>query len=279
MNRLVVSLAVVVGLFIPLHPEVASAKGKPLPGGAAVSPVSARNCSALLPKGWSLTSDDRSQAADGYSPNRRNWVGYGMWGVNSAMQPYWQVYGVDPDFYSPVPELQAMATLRMVAKDLKYDTTFTTVGPAVSQGMYKAVKVMSRNAVGIMVWADQPYPGDGVSFTYIAAFRATLAPKGTSDNELLRQMRNALSIQCTTQLRASPEPFSPSSSIKKPKKAGRSDQYNSQLDSFWAHDPATGQTYSLTNSDLVTTGCGTGNTVAVKVVGNSCIELVPGRSD
>ena len=279
MRRFLVPLVGASVLLVAAPSSLATAKSNPLPDSAAVSKTTSGACSALLPKGWSFSADARSQAADGYSPNRRSWVGWGMWAVNSAMQPYWQVYGVDPDFYSPVPELQAMATLRMVAKDLQYSTDFTKVGPSVSQGMYKAAKVKSRNAVGILVWADQPYPGDGVTFTYIDAVRATLAPKGTSDNDLLRQMRNALSIQCTTQLRASPEPFSPSSSIKKPKKAGRSDQYNSQLDSFWAHDPATGQNYSLTNSDLVTTGCGSGNTVAVKVVGNSCIELVPGRSD
>ena len=167
----------------------------------------------------------------------------------------------------------------MAAKNLGYSTDITKVGKVVSQGIYKASKVSSPTSVGILVWADQPFPGDGVNLSYISVFRAALAPKGTSDNELLRQMRNALSIQCTTQLRASPEAFSPSSRIKKPSKNEKRDQYNSQLDTFWAHDPDTGQNYSLTNSDLVTTGCGSGSTVAVKVVGNRCVELSPGRSD
>lgn len=192
------------------------------------------------------------------------------------MQPYWQTYGVDKDFYSPVPALQAMGTMRMVAKNLGYSTNLSKVGQTITQGMYKATKIKSSNAVGFLIWADNPYQGDGVNFTYIAAIRGAIAPTGTSDNELLRQIRNGLSIQCTTQLRQSPDPFKPSSGVPKKKS---SSSYNSQLDTFWAHDPNTGQNYSLTNSDLVNTGCGTGNTVAVKVVGNSCVELVPGRSN
>jgi len=257
----------------------AEAKGKTVPDSAAVSRTTSGNCSAYLPSGWTLSTDDRSQAADGFSADRKSWVGWTMMAVNSAMQPYWQVYGVDPDFYSADPAAQAMGTLRMVARNLGFSTDITKVGKVVSQGIYKASKVSSPTSVGILVWADQPFPGDGANFDYISVFRAALAPKGTSDNELLRQMRNALSIQCTTQLRPSPDAFSPSSTIKKPKQSGKRDQYNSQLDTFWAHDPETGQNYSLTNSDLVTTGCGSGSTVAVKVVGNNCIELAPGRSD
>ena len=257
----------------------AEAKGKTVPDSAAVSRTTSGNCSAYLPGGWTLSTDDRSQAADGFSADRRSWVGWTMMAVNSAMQPYWQVYGVDPDFYSADPAAQAMGTLRMVARNLGFSTDITKVGKVVSQGIYKASKVSSPTSVGILVWADQPFPGDGANFDYISVFRAALAPKGTSDNELLRQMRNALSIQCTTQLRPSPDAFTPSSTIKKPKQSGKRDQYNSQLDTFWAHDPETGQNYSLTNSDLVTTGCGSGSTVAVKVVGNNCIELAPGRSD
>lgn len=257
----------------------AEAKGKTVPDSAAVSRTTSGNCSAYLPSGWTLSTDDRSQAADGFSADRKSWVGWTMMAVNSAMQPYWQVYGVDPDFYSADPAAQAMGTLRMVARNLGFSTDMTKVGKVVSQGIYKASKVSSPTSVGILVWADQPFPGDGANFDYISVFRAALAPKGTSDNELLRQMRNALSIQCTTQLRPSPDAFTPSSTIKKPKQSGKRDQYNSQLDTFWAHDPETGQNYSLTNSDLVTTGCGSGSTVAVKVVGNNCIELAPGRSD
>lgn len=257
----------------------AEAKGKTVPDSAAVSRTTSGNCSAYLPSGWTLSTDDRSQAADGFSADRKSWVGWTMMAVNSAMQPYWQVYGVDPDFYSADPAAQAMGTLRMVARNLGFSTDMTKVGKVVSQGIYKASKVSSPTSVGIVVWADQPFPGDGANFDYISVFRAALAPKGTSDNELLRQMRNALSIQCTTQLRPSPDAFTPSSTIKKPKQSGKRDQYNSQLDTFWAHDPETGQNYSLTNSDLVTTGCGSGSTVAVKVVGNNCIELAPGRSD
>lgn len=257
----------------------ALAKGKTVPESAAVARATSGNCSAYLPSGWVLSTDDRSQAADGFSADRRSWVGWTMLAVNSAMQPYWQTYGVDPDFYSPDPAAQAMGTLRMVSRNLGFSPDITKVGKVVSQGIYKATKVTSPTSVGILVWADQPFPGDGVNFDYISVFRAALAPKGTSDNELLRQMRNALSIQCTTQLRPSPDAFSPSSTIKKPKQTGRRDQYNSQLDTFWAHDPETGQNYSLTNSDLVTTGCGSGSTVAVKVVGNRCIELSPGRSE
>lgn len=279
MSRCWILMLTFLGVLTTILGPAAVAKDRTLPNEAAVSRATAGNCTALLPNGWNLSSDERSQAADGFSADRRQWVGWTMLPVNSAMQPFWQTYGVDPDFYSPDPAAQAMGTLRMVAKNQGLSTDITKVGKVVSQGIYKASKVTSPTSVGILAWADQPFPGDGVNFDYISVFRAALAPKGTPDNELLRQMRNALSIQCTTQLRPSPEAFSPSSRIKKPSKDAKRDRYNAQLDTFWAHDPETGQNYSLTNSDLVTTGCGSGSTVAVKVVGNRCIELSSGRSD
>lgn len=277
-TRFLTAAVLTCAVALPISPP-AQAKGRSLPESAAVTRMTSGNCSALLPSGWALSADERSQAADGYSADRRRWVGWTMLAVNSAMQPYWQTYGVDPDFSSPDPAAQAMGTLRMVARNLGVSTDITKVGKVVSQGIYKASKVMSPTSVGILIWADQPFPGDGATFDYISVFRAALAPRGTSDNELLRQARHALSIQCTTQLRPSPDAFSPSSTIRKPKESGRRDQYNAQLDTFWAHDPDTGQNYSLTNSDLVTTGCGSGSTVAVKVVGSRCVELAPGRSD
>lgn len=267
---------VVTALLVTTAPV--AAKNTPLPPDAAVSNVTSGKCSALLPKGWTMQTDPRSQEAAAFSPDRRSYVGWSMIAINSALQQYWKVYGNDPDLYSPIPEAQSMGMLRTVAKTyLGYTTPFVKVGPVITQGIYKASKVQSASAVGILIWADQPPPGDGFSFNYIAIQRAAIAPKGTSDNTLLRMIRNALSISCSVQYVASPEAFSPSTSLKKQKRSSGS-QYNSQLDSFWAHDPDTGQNYSLTNSDLSTTGCGTGNTVAVKISGNRCVELAPGRS-
>lgn len=265
-------------ILLLMLPQPVSAAGSKVPPDAAVSKVSSGKCSALLPTGWTMQTDPRSQEVAAFSSDRRSYVGWSMIAINSTLQPYWKAYGNDPDLYSPVPASQAMGMLRTVAKTyLGHTSPFTKVGPEVAQGMYKASKVQSTAAVGLIVWADQPPPGDGVTFNYIAIQRTVLAPKGTSDNTLLRMMRNALSITCSVQLVSSPDAFSPSSTLKRAKKSG-GNQYNSQLDSFWAHDPDTGQNYSLTNSDLVSTGCGSGNTVAVKLSGNRCIELAPGRS-
>lgn len=251
-----------------------------VPPSAAVQKISQGQCEALMPAGWTMTTDERSQVADTFSSDRKSWAAWGMAAVNPAMQPYASAYGVEPGFYSKVPAEQAMATLRIAATNLGYAKDFVAVGPTASDGVYHATEVRSGNARGFLMWADPGFPGDGVNYAYISSFRGTLAPASTSDVDFMRQVRNMLSIRCATQVKLSSPPFSASAkpAAGSSGKTGSSDGYNAQLDTFWGHDPQTGQNYSLTNADLVSTGCGTGNTVAVVQKGNSCVELAPGRA-
>jgi len=252
---------------------VASAAAQPIPEDAAVAKVSSGDCDAYLPEGWTMSTDEKSQGADAVSASGREWAGWTMLPINTDMQPYAANYGVEKDFYSADPAKQAMATLRMVARNLKYSTNFSKVGRPVSRGIYKAVRVESPNASGVLVWASKPPRGDGYTLDYYSVFRATLAPKGTSDADLYRLARNALSISCTSEPWPAPEAFPPASVAQVA--AGRGGNAG-PMSSLWVHDSGSGQNYSIAASELVSARCGAGTGTSVEVAGRGCVTIVRG---
>lgn len=211
-----------------------------------------------------MSTDEKSQGADVISASGREWAGWTMLPIDTAMQPYAQSYGVEKDFYSADPGKQALATLRIVARNLKYSANFRKVGRTVSRGIYKATRVQSANADGVLVWASKPPRGDGSSIDYYSIFRATLAPKGTSEADLARTARNALSIACTSEPWPAPEAFPPNASNQPP------------MSSLWAHDPESGQNYTLASSELLTARCSGGTGTSVEIAGRGCVTIVPG---
>jgi hypothetical protein len=232
-------------------------------------------CTGSIPDGYTFVGDAKGTNAEATSADGKVHFGYGLFPVDTAMAPYASVYGMEPDFYSANPGTQAIALMKVANKDYGFATNISLTGAQENNGQYHASKFQTSNSVGYLVWAN---PGFQVSgSTYIAAIRYSEAPAGTSETELLRMLRNSLTIRCTAQV-SPPSAFSSASSSSTSKTPPKSkDEYNMQLGSFEGHD-STGKNYTVTMADITQTGCNTGNAVAITRGTNGCLEIMPGRA-
>lgn len=233
--------------------------------------VTSTNCYAYVPKGWAMM-DFQGKAADIYSPDGK--VAGELWyfPVTYLGRASDIFYGRDPDLSSPDPLVQALAIVRNEAGGLKADKFVTSGTELVIQG-YHGFNVSSVKYKGYVLY--YPMQGDKISIDYLNIVRSVVAPIGTTQNALSRYFRAVLSIRCSVQVNPSTDPFTPI-----PSTDGSSDEnsaYNAQLGTEVVHDPATGETYTVSvTEDLSKNVCGTGNEGYAKYVGNDCKVLTYG---
>lgn len=226
------------------------------------------NCYAYMPKGWALT-DFQGKAADIYSSDKK--VAGELWyfPVTYLNRAFDNFYGRDPDLSSPSPLTQALAVVRNEVGGLKADKFVTNGTELVVQG-YHGFSVSSLKYKGYLLF--YPMQGDKVSIDYLNIVRSVVVPRNTTQSDLSRYFRAVLSIRCNAQVDAGSDPFTPI-----PSTDGSSDEnssYNAQLGTEVVHDPATGQTYTVSvTEDLSKNVCGTGNEGYAKYVGNDCKVL------
>lgn len=230
--------------------------------------VTSANCYAYVPKGWAIT-DFQGKAADIISSNNK--VAGELWyfPVTYLNRAFDSFYGRDPDLSSPDPLVQALAIVRNEAGGLKADKFATSGSELIVQG-YHGFNVSSVKYKGYVLY--YPMQGDKISIDYLNIVRSVVVPLNTTQYDLSRYFRAVLSIRCNAQVIPDADPFTPI-----PSTDGRSDQnstYNVQLGTEVVHDPATGETYTVSvTEDLSRNVCGTGNEGYAKYVGNDCKVL------
>jgi hypothetical protein len=242
-------------------------------GGIPLAVKQTDHCSAFAPADWTLTSNPQASTADANSGDHSMYAGWGAFGVNRAMQPYYgDLYG-DPE-----------ASIR-------------TVTSAIVQGMgdpsgirYRSApqpfldyflirEVESAQYAGLVFY--HVYPGPGPQ-QYIESMYFALARKNLGPAAIRLAAGVAVSLRCQTQL--IPVRFSPpgsGSGKRAPRVAcgtgGNLRGYNKELGTQYAHSPTTGENFLFDPSAWQENGPqGPGY---YRSAGNSYEKLELGRDD
>lgn len=216
---------------------------------APAKPIQSGYCSALLPNGWSGSSNPQASAFDAYAPDRRAYAGWGVVPINTAMRAY---YG---PLYGP-PEESILFLANQAATTVGLQPLRYAGAPGSLLGFYTTRRLEGPDGHGVVFFRVYP---TGPS-TYIEAVYLALAAKGAGQTALDSAMAAATSIRCTTQLLPS-ESTAPSSSKgaagTRGKKACPTDNplrgYNRELGVQWFHD-SLGNNHWISNSTPETNG-------------------------
>ncbi|MDE1970557.1 MAG: hypothetical protein KGI50_03200 [Patescibacteria group bacterium] len=245
-------------------------------GAFALTPQRTGACSALLPVGWTGNASPQSDAVDFVSPDRTLYAGYGVLGVNSAMQVY------DPALYSPDPGTSIQRLASLAAQGALGDGSPMQFTNDYNQqiGSYTLRSVESAGSKGVVFY--RIFPGDGYNTTYIEAARFALVRKSLWPTKGLLVARIAASIQCSTQLVARDNSVISTDTgggdTSSDTSSDNSDGYNPQLGTEYVHNPDTGENYLVSNTENWASDGPQGAGYYAQS-GNDYVKLAPGLSN
>lgn len=218
-------------------------------------------CSALAPANWSSEAVSPYYAADLFSPNKDSYAGWYLRTVNPylATSGSDRMNGVPDEFDSADPTTQVIGVAQYVSKKLGYSGTLVDTGKTYQNNGYVAKVLKSSDSQAIVIYKNPPFPGDGVSYSYIAAGRIAIAPLSTNYDDLLIIARYATSIDCKVTLipTSSPSGFAPSKKSKKAPNPSDENEYNATLGSGYAYD-SDGTPYGVSLDMYSSNACGKG---------------------
>lgn len=245
-------------------------------GALAVVPKQRGHCRALTPADWQIVgSRETGDAVDIMSGNRRMYAGWGIRGVNRAMQAY---YG---DLYGD-PETSSRFLIGKVGESLGDSGPFNFAGRPHQIGAgFVAQELESRDHRAMIVYRMYPAPMGFGNGSYIISLRMAMAPRSASPRDLNTAIGVAASINCTTVFVPAkngdvplPRPGD-AFDRKRHTETGDLTDYNVQLGSQYAHSPSTGQNYLLDRATQWNDN-GPDGPGYYRTVGNSTEKLTPG---
>jgi hypothetical protein len=242
-----------------------------------VSQTKFGSCTALLPAGYSTTTNAQGTAGEFASPDKKF---YGAWYIKPVnTSELWaesdKLYGIDPLMDSADPETQIMATANYSAKALGYTGDFSKYGSSISSNGYTGFEARSSTSRAILIYMSPAIQGDGISYDYMAIGRIAIAPLTATDKQLDLLARQALSIQCTTKYSTPSTSSAFTSTSHSSAKSGQGpaptdQEENATLGTVYVTDQSTGDLYNLPLQDWSQDPCGTGSSGWAVPSGNSC---------
>lgn len=240
----------------------------------AVSLVNSKRCYALAPSGWSIVSRDIGDAADVTSADGRVYAGWIIHGVERMQE---RVYG---ELFGD-PQASSRATIEWAAKNMGQRGGMQYVGQPREIGAgFIGQEVQGQGMRGMVIYKVYP-PAFGMSQgSYIISLRMALAPDDAS-GALNTAVGVSTSINCNVGLEVHDQGDMklprPGDVFDKRRKSEANDltDYNSTLNTQYAHSPSTGQTFLMDRSSQWNE-TGPDGPGYYRKVGNSQEKLVPG---
>lgn len=198
------------------------------------------NCTAVLPPGWVMRSNQDGSTADLDGPDGAH-AGWGILGINLQMRAY----------YGPLHGPPEEASLVLAGAVAQGNAQWLDA-PAQFAGFFTKHQFTTGAQTGTVLY--KTWPGPMPSYYILSTFVAT-APTGYTAR--LREAEAVMvSISCRTQLR--PVPATDPSDLPDPTRAWRGkpgrtatnegdalQDYNAQLGTQWATKPSTGEKYLM----------------------------------
>lgn len=240
-------------------------------------PVSRGQCRALAPAGWGVASvSERGDVGEFVSSDGRSYAGWGIRGVNRAMEPY---YGA---FYGD-PMRSSLFLLGKIAEAMGDRSEFAPLGEPVRFGdEFVGQELQSQVNRALLVYRLYPAPGMFSPGSYIISLRTAIVLRNADAFALKSAAGVAGSISCNTLFVPTaandvplPRPGDPTDARRK-READQLADYNVQLGTQTFHSPTTGENFLVDRSSAITNGPqGEG---VYRKIGNSVELLTPGRS-
>lgn len=240
-------------------------------------PVARGQCRAFAPAGWGVASvSEPGDVGEFVSSDGRSYAGWGIRGVNRAMEPYYGAFYGDPTSSS-------VFLLGKAAEAMGDRSGFSPVSEAVRFGDgFIAQEFRSQSNRAMIVYRLYPAPGMFSRVSYIISLRMAIAPASADAFTLKTAAGVAGSINCSTLFVPTPandvpipRPGDPIDASRK-READQLADYNVQLGTQTFHSPTTGENFLVDPATAVTNGPqGEG---VYRKVGNSVELLTPGRS-
>jgi PDZ domain-containing protein len=188
-----------------------------------------RNCSALVPQGWTMTVGQYSDTADISGAGGRARALWGIRGINTAQQMY------QGAMFGP-PDVATLATVSfLTGAPARYTAAPTGIG-----GYFVGQSFEAGNVVGTTLYHAYPLPQE----TYILSLFMAWVDRSAT-NLLPTAQAVMVSINCQTQLRPVETTFSGSRpGARGGAESDKLKDYNVQLGTQWAHS-STGQHFLL----------------------------------
>ena len=210
-------------------------------GGVPISVKQFGRCSAYTPQGWTAQSNPQASTAELVSADRRSYAGWGVRGVNTAMEP---LYG--PLFGAPETAAAAMAgeILKVYLND--GGQVHYTSPPQNFLGYFTLRRFATARSHGLVFY--RTYSGmsaqEYVGSTYFAVADKSLGPGG-----LAAASGVATSIRCSTGLVPVRDTAGPGGKAGT-KRAGCGGEgslrgYNKELGHQYAHSASTGENFLM----------------------------------
>lgn len=209
-------------------------------GGVPVAAKQFGRCSAYAPAGWTGQSNPQSSTAELVSGDRRAYAGWGVRGVNTAMEPF---YG--PLFGAPETAAAAMASevLKTYLNDggqVRY-----TSPPQPFLGYFTLRRFATARSHGLVFY--RAYPGMSAQ-EYVGSTYFAVADKSLGSGGLATASGVAVSIRCKTEFVPVRDTGGAGGKGGKASTCGGEGslrRYNKELGHQQAHSPSTGENYLL----------------------------------
>jgi hypothetical protein len=239
-------------------------------------------CSALAPASWTTDAKYPYYAADIFGPGKKSYAGWFVRTVNPALATSGSdaLNGVPNVFDDPDPTTEVIGVTQFASGQLGYSGTFADTHKDLVNGGYTAKILKSSDAQAVVIYKNPPFPGDGLSYAYIAVARIAIVPASASYDTLLTTARMAATINC----KVSVVPTSTTSAFSSPKKSQKKidptdeNEYNATLGSGIAYDSG-GTPYAVTLDQYTSNACNKGVGGVEVNVGNECRVLDWGNSN
>ncbi len=232
----------------PAKASKAAAKANRATSGMKLVVKQGPSCRALAPADWSLVSNAQVSTVELSSPDKSLYAGWGILGVNRAMQPYYgNLYGD--------PETSIKTLARVLVQGRGDSSTLQYTSAAKTVGYFTFRNVESERTKGLVFYHIYPQPGGN----YIESVYFAMTDKKQWQSKGMLAVNVAASIRAVTQLVPSRSSASGRSSGNG--SAGKEDpsgpidrSYNKELGWQRVHSPSTGENFIMTPSDYLETG-------------------------
>jgi len=230
-------------------------------------------CSVFAPRDWTFVSNAQASTAEANSADHTMYAGWGVAGINRAMQRYYGNFYGDPE-----TSILTMVTQLVTSMGDPSRVGYTSA-PQLFLNYFTLRRLESAQHAGLVFY--RVYPGSSPQ-EYVESVYFALAHKSRGWEGVNIAAGVAVSLRCVTQL--VPVPYAPprSGTGKRPSRAGcgrggNLRGYQKELGTQYAHSPSTGANFLFYATEWKENGPeGAGY---YRTVGNSYEKLELGRDD